>query len=212
MSFRLSLSAVSGLFLLASTAFAQAGSTAIIDRPVRKFASFRNITAVVPAEETIDLSDYAKAKKAVVLVFVAERCGVTWLYADKIAALARDYGKRNDVEILLVHSNYEESDEEIARDLKKRGFSLPLLDDKPKQELANYFEAKVTPVFVVLDKNGVLRYRGAFDKMGGSIPAAKRPQYLRPALNAVLAGKQVQQKSVRALGCEIARRPKSTTP
>lgn len=195
--------------ILPTLAYAQKASIAVMDRPVRDFAALRNITAVVPAEETIHLSDYSAAKKTVVLIFVAERCGVTWLYADKIAALVRDYKKRDNMVIALVHSNYEETDDEIASDLKKRGFALPLLDDKPTQELANYFEAKVTPVFVVIDKNGILRYRGAFDKMGGSIPAAKRPQYLRPALKAVLAGTPVVLKSTRVLGCEIARRPYS---
>lgn len=185
------------------------GKVAAIDKPVVLASSFRVITSD-RTQHPLRISDYARNKKAVVLVFLANRCGVTWLYADKIAALQKQYASRTDVAILGVHSNYEESDRELTDELSKRGMKITVLDDKPKQEIANYFGAKVTPYFVVLDAKGLLRYKGPFDKMGGSVEESKRPQYLRPALDAVLAGKPVAQKTVRALGCEIT--PRKTKP
>lgn len=162
-------------------------------------------------KKTVRVADFARDKKTVVLIFLANRCGVTWLYADKIAALQKQYANRPDVAIIGVHSNYEESDRELTNELSKRGLKMTVIDDKPKQEIASYFGAKVTPYFVVIDANGVLRYKGPLDKMGGSVEEGKRPQYLRPALDAVLAGKPVALKSVRALGCEITPRKSTTT-
>lgn len=178
--------------LLAALPSSAQTATATMDAPVK------------PA----DIAVAAKRHRATVLVFVANRCGVTWLYADKISALQKQYAKKG-VAIVGIHSNFEETNAELADELKKRKMNLTILDDKKTQELATYFGATVTPYFVVIDGNGVLRYRGAFDKMGGSIAENKRPQYLLPALDAVLAGKPVAKKTVRALGCEIARSEKT---
>ena len=176
-----------------------------IDAPVRLSSSF----GVIGGKDTsahVRISDFSRNKKSLVLVFLANRCGVTWLYADKIAALQKKYAANPGVAIIGVHSNSEESDGELADELKKRGVGITVLDDKPRQEIANYFRAKVTPYFVVIDKYGVLRFKGPLDKMGGSVAESKRPQYLLPALDAVLAGKPVALKTVRALGCEITPR------
>lgn len=197
-----------GFFTLASPSIAQ-DKVAALDKPVVLASTFRVITPD-QTQHPLRISDFARNKKVVVLVFLANRCGVTWLYADKIAALQKQYASRTDVAIVGVHSNYEESDRELTGELSKRGMKITVIDDKPKQEIANYFGAKVTPYFVVLDAKGALRYKGPFDKMGGSVEESKRPQYLRPALDALLAGRPVAQKTVRALGCEIT--PRKTKP
>ncbi|MBC8142813.1 MAG: redoxin domain-containing protein [Armatimonadetes bacterium] len=182
--------------------------TAQIDKPIKTLAPLCNM---VTGERNYrpTLADYTRGNKAVLLVFVANRCGVTWQYADKIAALQKRYVAPGKVAIIGVHSNFEETDAELMTELKKRKLNFPVLDDKPAQEMATYFGATVTPYFVVIDGKGVLRYKGAFDKMGGSVAESKRPQYLRPALDAILTGKPVAKKTVRALGCEIARREKT---
>jgi len=194
------LGAVSAAIIVTAPVWAQT-ETAQMDKPVKAFAPFRSL---VPDAKTVSLTD---THKAVVLVFIANRCGVTWLYADRIAAIQKQYAGK--IAIVGVHSNVEETDAELMTELKKRKLNLSVIDDKPAQQLATYFGATVTPYFVVIDGNGILRYKGAFDKMGGSIAESKREQFLRPALDAVLAGKPVAKKAVRALGCEIARRSQS---
>lgn len=141
----------------------------------------------------VKLSQF-KGKKAVVLVFMANRCSVTWNYEKPIGQLLQDYGKK-DVAIMAVHSNYQEPDTEIKGQMEQRNLAMPVLDDKKTQAFADYVGARTTPTFLVIDKEGVLRYRGAFDKRGDAKVA-----YLRPALDAVLAGKEVPVKSTRAFG------------
>ena len=187
-------------FALVPTVYAQDSTTiAAMDKPVTVTTAFRVLGQAVP----VSLPDLAAKNKAVVLVFLANRCGVTWLYADKIAALTKRYGKPGAVAVVGVHSNYEETDAELLAEMKRRGLTIPVLDDKKTQTLVRTFGATVTPYFVLIDAKGVLRFRGSFDKMGGSMPDAERPRYLTPALDAVLAGKPVAQKTVRALGCGI---------
>ena len=192
-----------GVALIATAPVWAQTETAQIDKPIKVFAP---IPTVAPDTKGTSLA-LVDFKQPMVLVFVANRCGVTWLYANKIAALQERYAGK--INILGVHSNAEETNAELTAALQKHKLRFSVLDDKPSQQLAAYFGATVTPYFVVIDAKGVLRYRGAFDKMGGSIAEAKRPQYLRPALDAILAGKPVSKKTVRALGCEIARREKT---
>lgn len=164
-----------------------------IDKPVKDFA-FRDIMADgAAAKKTVKLSDF-KGKKAVVAVFMANRCGTTWTYEQAVGDLLKDY-KAKGVEVVAIHSNFQETDTEIKGQFEQRNLDMPILDDKETQAFAEYVGARVTPTFLVIDKKGVLRYQGAFDKFHDE----KNP-YVRPALDAVLAGKPVTTKTSRAFG------------
>ena len=185
--------------LLAAPVRAQTTAT---DAPLPPVAALRILGTHSAA---VHLDTIARAHQATVLVFVGAKCGVTWLYADKIAAFAAHYAARG-VAVLLVHTNADETDAEIRAATAAHGLGkLPLLDDKPQEQLARAFGATVTPLFVVLDKRGALRYQGAWDEMGGSVSDAKRIQYVLPAVAALLAGKNVAVRKTRALGCDLAR-------
>jgi peroxiredoxin len=163
---------------------------AAIDRPFKDF-TLRNIAS--EEKEKVSLGSF-KGKKAVVAIFMANRCGTTWTYEERIGNLLKDYLKK-DVAIVAVHSNYGETDKEILGQMEQRNLAMPVLDDKEKQELAEYVNARNTPTFLVIDKQGVLRYQGAFNKLGD-----ETTEYVRPALDAVLAGKDVAVKTSRPFG------------
>lgn len=172
-------------------AAAAAGETAEIGKPVKDF-TFRDIMAAKTAKP-VRLSDF-KGKKAVALVFMANRCGTTWSYEQKIGKFLGEYGKKG-VAVMAVHSNYQETDAEIKGQMEQRNLAMPILDDKQTQAFANYVGARVTPTFLVIDKNGVLQYRGSFDKRGDDATA-----YVVPAADAVIAGKPVTLATTRAFG------------
>jgi peroxiredoxin len=168
--------------------------TADIGKPFKDFL-LRDLAADPDdkAHATVKLSTY-KGKKVVLGIFMANRCGTTWTYEAKIGKLLQDYGKK-DVAIFAVHSNYVESDKEILGQMEQRNLAMPVLDDKPTQALADYLGATSTPTFFIIDKDGILRYKGAFDKFGDDTNP-----YVRPALDAVLAGKKVEVNTTRAFG------------
>jgi peroxiredoxin len=163
---------------------------AAIDRPFKDF-TLRNIAS--EEKEKVSLASF-KGKKAVVAIFMANRCGTTWTYEERIGQLLKDYLKK-DVAVVAVHSNYTETDKEIMGQMEQRNFAIPVLDDKEKQELAEYVNARNTPTFLVIDKEGILRYQGAYNKAGD-----ETTEYLRPALDAVLSGKDVAVKTSRPFG------------
>ena len=78
-----------------------------------------------------------------------------------------------------------------------------LLD--PKSRIARAYGATVTPHMYIVDASGVLVYKGGIDSIPSSsqsdIPKAK--QYVRVALDEVLAGKPVADAATRPYGCSL---------
>ncbi len=93
-----------------------------------------------------------------------------------------------------------------ANELTKSRGAAPaavLLD--PQSKIARAYGATVTPHMYIIDASGVLVYRGGIDSIPSSnaadIPKAK--QYVRIALDEVLAGKPVTEASTRPYGCSL---------
>jgi peroxiredoxin len=93
-----------------------------------------------------------------------------------------------------------------ANDTVKRNDAAPaavLLD--PQSKIARAYGATVTPHLYVIDAAGTLVYRGGIDSIPSSnvddIPMAR--QYVRAALDEVLAGKPVSDASTRPYGCTL---------
>ena len=93
-----------------------------------------------------------------------------------------------------------------ANDIVMKNKAAPsavLLD--PQSRIARAYGATVTPHMYVIDKAGMLVYKGGID----SIPSAnvddiaKAKQYVRAALDEVLAGKPVTDSSTRPYGCSL---------
>jgi len=93
-----------------------------------------------------------------------------------------------------------------ANDLTRTRNAAPtafLLD--PQSRIARAYGATVTPHMYIIDAAGMLVYKGGID----SIPSAsvsdvpKAKQYVRVALDEVLAGKPVTEASTRPYGCTL---------
>jgi peroxiredoxin len=78
-----------------------------------------------------------------------------------------------------------------------------LLD--PQSRIARAYGATVTPHMYIIDAAGMLVYKGGIDSIPSSstsdVPKAK--QYVRVALDEVLAGKPVTEASTRPYGCSL---------
>lgn len=138
-----------------------------------------------------------------VLVFLSTICPISNAYQDRLRALM-NATKAKPVRWLLAVANDNESPADIAA--YAADTKLPLLIDRYGM-MAERFGAVMTPEAIVLDSRGDVRYKGAIDDAQN--PARVKARPLRDAIDALLAGREVQTKSLRAFGCAIKRKDSS---
>jgi peroxiredoxin len=194
--------ATSAGLLIAAIAAAPAAAEPTADRgelgkPARDFA-LRDVSTGTEHK----LSQYAG--KPVVLCFQGNLCAMVDRHQERFAGLIADFSGKGAV-FLAINSNADESVEATRAYAARMKLSFPTLKD-PGNAVADYFAAKFTPQFIVLDAKGVWRYSGAFDD--NPFPDQVKAHYVRDALEAVLAGRTPPVEQTKAYGCKIARAKK----
>jgi AhpC/TSA family len=147
--------------------------------------------------------------EATVVVFTCNHCPYAIAWHRRLLDVAADYSERG-VRMLLVNSTdferYPADSLERMRERVERdgGWPAPYLHDAD-QAVARSFGALKTPDAFVLDRGGVLRYRGAPD--GDHRSEGERARWLREALDAVLAGGAPARATTEPVGCGIKWQP-----
>lgn len=147
----------------------------------------------------VALSDYEG--KPVAVVFSCCHCPYVVAWEDRLNDAARDYG--DQVGFVAVNSNagyLGDSLEDMARRSEEKGFVFPFLYDET-QEVAAAYGAARTPEVFVFDAGHRLVYHGAPDS-SHTDPDGAEP-YLRPALDAALAGTAPEVRESPPVGCTI---------
>jgi thiol-disulfide isomerase/thioredoxin len=173
-------------------------------------AIFFPTSSIAYGQESFDLDGHAvnplkeNLDKVVVLVFVRRDCPISSRYAPTIQRVSKLYADRASV--WLVFPDKIESAQTIRKYLHDYGYSLPALRD-PGHELVKFSRVQVTPEAAVFDRNRKLIYDGRIDDWyrypGGSRPAPTTHD-LDDAVRAAIAGKSVDKKEVRGVGCFIS--------
>jgi len=167
-----------------------------------RLPEFRNLPGVDgKAHSSKEYSD----KNILVVVFSCNHCPYVRAYEDRIIALQREYGPKG-VQVIAINSNDtknypEDSFDKMVLRAKEKGFNFPYLRDED-QSVAEAFGATHTPQFFVFDRERKLRYAGRMDD-NWEHPAAVKENYLRDALDALLAGKDVPVPETYSIGCTI---------
>jgi peroxiredoxin len=196
---------LSATALLLALAFTAACATKASDTPNAKAALA--IGAAAPdftlpdADGRAHSLDSLKGKSGTLILFVATKCPVSNAYNARMQKLADDYPARG-VNVVGINSNYSEPAAEVKQHAATNGLSFTILKDAGNQ-IADRYDAQVTPEAYLLDASGKLVYHGRIDnsKSGDSITSTE----LRDAIEAVLAGKPVEKAEAKAFGCSIKR-------
>lgn len=145
------------------------------------------------------LSDYEG--KPVAVVFSCCHCPYVVAWEDRLNETARDYDGRAGFVAVNSNAGYlGDSLEDMARRSEEKGFVFPFLYDET-QEVAAAYGAARTPEVFVFDAAHRLVYHGAPDS-SHTDPDGAEP-YLRPALDAALAGTQPDVRETPPVGCTI---------
>lgn len=147
-----------------------------------------------------------KGDNLTVLLFSATQCPIDNDYQERKNVLYADYTPRG-VKFIGINSNHTEPAAEVREHSARWGFQFKVYKDH-NNVVADRFAASVTPEVIVLDRNGVVRYRGHIDDSRN--PANIKFQGLRAALDGLLAGQEVARTETKAFGCTIKRVKKET--
>ncbi|MBL8102057.1 MAG: redoxin domain-containing protein [Anaerolineales bacterium] len=109
---------------------------------------------------------------------------------------------RDDVSMLTIASNRNETAEELKTVSETRRLPTVLLD--ANCEVADMFEAQTTPHVFVIDREGILRYRGAVDDVTFRQRVPTR-FFLDLAVESLLEGHLPELTQSPAYGCAIVR-------
>jgi peroxiredoxin len=144
------------------------------------------------------LEDYRG--KIVVLNFWSAECPHAARADRELASYLEAWGEA--VILLSIASNASEPVELLRRAAAAHGLKRVLHD--PQHQAADLFEAATTPHVFVIDGQGILRYRGAFDDVTFRQRTPTR-FYLRDAVEALLAGGTPDPEETSPYGCTIVR-------
>lgn len=193
--------------LLIATATALAAAV-VAPALAAKFNKVVEVGQKAPAFSGVNIDDTQKSigdykdAKAVVVCFTCNHCPVAVAYEDRFVAFANEY-KPKGVEFVAVNVNTIPADrlDKMKERAEKKGFTFDYLYDE-SQESAKAFGATVTPHLFVLDGERNIVYMGSFDDSQNT--ANIKHQYVRDAVDAVLAGKKPEVAETRQFGCGIS--------
>jgi peroxiredoxin len=159
---------------------------------------------VLPDTDGAEVALDAASAPATVVAFTCNHCPYALAWHERINDVARDYAAQG-VRFLQVNANDAvrypgDSPEAMAKRVAGGEFASPYLHDET-QEIARAWGATVTPDVYVVDREGTLRYHGAPD--ADHRDDSLRANWLRSALDAVLAGQEVAEAETRPVGCSI---------
>ena len=144
------------------------------------------------------LSDYRG--QIVIVNFWSAECPHSERFDMNITASLAQRG--GNVALLSIASNANETDGMLATTARRH--KLPVVLRDADGSVADRYEAQTTPHAFLVDRQGVLRYRGAVD----DVTFRKRKQtrfFLMEAVEALLAGNLPEVTEVQPFGCAIVR-------
>ncbi len=157
--------------------------------------------------KTVSLSDFKDAKGFLV-IFTCNTCPYAVAYEDRIIALDKKY-KSKGVPVIAVNPNNPETKpgdnlEAMKKRASEKGFTFPYLLDEG-QKIYPQYGATRTPHVYLLEKTSegnIVKYIGAIDDNYQDASKVEE-KYVENAVDAMLAGKDIEVTTTRAIGCTI---------
>jgi peroxiredoxin len=152
----------------------------------------------------VDGKEYSLAStqgaKVTVLCFTANGCPVATAYEDRFNGFTKAYREKGVKFIAINCNNKTEDLPAMKKRADEKGFSFPYAFDA-SGDAARAYGARVTPHLFIIDQQGKIAYRGAFDDNTNAKEA--KQNYVVEAVEALLAGKTPETTFTKAFGCGI---------
>ncbi len=155
----------------------------------------------------VSLSDYKDAKGYIV-IFTCNTCPYAVASEERMVALDAEF-KPKGYPVIAINPNNpvvqpDDTFELMQEKAKEAGFTFPYLYDESQSIYAKYGATKTPHVYLLQKENGknIVKYIGAIDDNVRKASAVKE-RFLANAVNELLAGKEVNLKETKAIGCSV---------
>jgi len=120
---------------------------------------------------------------------------------ETMVTLANAYKDQN-VKWLAINSSHFATIESNKADVQANDLPYPILNDS-SGEVGQAYDAKTTPHMFII-KDGKILYDGAIDNdKSGNMSAVERVNYVKQALDEILAGQTVSTPKTKPYGCSV---------
>jgi peroxiredoxin len=161
--------------------------------------------------KTYTLADFSSSKLLIV-AFTSNHCPTAQAYEERLKKIVADY-KPKGVALVAIQPNspkglrldelgYTELGDtldEMKIRAREKEFNFPYVDDGDTQKVARAYACKATPHVFLFDEARKLRYAGRIDD--SEEPEHVKVSDLRNALDALLAGKDIEVPLTKTFGC-----------
>lgn len=149
----------------------------------------------------------AMKENGVLVMFSCNTCPYVVKNEQRTKAIA-EYAQKHGMGVILFNSNEAKRDsddsfEAMQEYAKKQGYNWYYAADA-KSTIANAFGATRTPEVFLINKAGIIVYKGAIDDNPSEAENVKR-QHLKIAIDEVTNGKAISVKESKSVGCSIKR-------
>ena len=149
--------------------------------------------------------DHFKDAPILVIAFTCNHCPYVINSEQRVLEFYHDYHPKG-VAYVAINSNSvntyaDDSFDHMVERVRERGFEFPYLRDE-SQEIALAYGALRTPHYYVFDAQRKLRYTGRMDDNPRN-PGSETTHELRDAVDALLAGREVETPLTNPIGCNV---------
>ena len=120
-----------------------------------------------------------------------------------------EYAAAHHIGMVIINSNEAQRDDAdsyqaMAKYAKDQNYNVPYLIDA-NSRFADLFGASHTPEVYLFNNQNKLVYKGAMND-NPSDPGSYKKMYVEDAINSMIAGKEVDPKTTKSIGCGIKRK------
>lgn len=163
----------------------------IIDTPVGSYAPDFELPGI--DKQVHHLRRYLEKFRAVGVISMCNQCPYVRLYIDRLKEIQAEFAQQGFSLIGMNGSDGNENPTESFENMQAfalmHELNFPYLWDST-QDTSRSFGAVVTPMAFLIDKDGVVRYKGQIDDNPEDSRSVKE-QYLKNAIASVFQGKKV---------------------
>lgn len=156
-------------------------------------------------DTSVSLLDYKEAK-GFIIIFTCNTCPYSVANEDRIIALDKKY-KTLGFPVIAINPNDPiavpgDSFAKMKVRAQEKGFKFPYLLDDGQKVYPKFGATKTPHVYIVTKKDMKVQYIGAIDNSSRDADNVTE-KYVENAVDALLAGKEIEKKETRAIGCSI---------